>query len=1030
MNCRRRSSLLTGLGFGLALTGSARADDIDMYLQVAGAAGSPARIVLAVPGLPQVGEPLCADADASGCSDRLGAAVHRWLDLVGEGGAPGPDGLADADQAVAAGVPLPVFRGVRAVLSADAARAAFALSLDRLGRRVTAAGVDLEVALIAGQEEPQVAVPFQPIGTAEERYRLSAALAAAPALIADPLSGQLPPYPLQAVYDALEQYLLAPGGGDGPVVFPASGAVCAQLRLVNWVWEPPAETLSVPGSLPVPVASFFFAPAPDAQLHRLARQGGTAKALVIAEPDQLLHALETVFRLQWLAGGVAGDLSLMADRQDLSQWLNQAFLPMYEPGTGPRWAGNVKKYRLLAGQTRGDGGHLRDVYDNPALSLDDDQIRPEALSFWTDPDGSDLASDDPVARAVSGRDGAAVRRGGAGQRIPGFLAGPPPLINSEPGARRLFTEDPRNPGELLALDIPAAAALLAPYLDPEDRLTPDQIERLLAWIRGRDSFDEDRDGVQDEVRPWLMGAVIHSRPLAVNYGAREGSGRDAARPDMRLFFGAGDGFLRGVVNTDSLGRESGTESFAFLPLELLGAQWRLARNRPGEVPGPHYGLDGEPLAWIEDLDQDGNIEPSRGDRVTLFIGQRRGGSTLYAVDVSDPDRPVLSWKIRADSPGFEQLGLGFSTPRLVRLDRGAGNASMALVFGGGYHGGWSGSGRVGKDAGGGPDPVGNAVYVVDARTGTLIWKAVGPSAGDGSRGDWDTYLEPRLLDSIPSPVTTVDGDGNGYVDHAYVGDTGGRLWRVALTESSALEQPGGPPEGSWGLSLIADFGGEGADDRRFFHPPDYVAARDESGTYGGVLVASGNRAAPLGDGVSNFLYLVKDRTPPNGRSGEPPLVVPLKQEDLPDVTRPCGAPETDACPLPNLVAGWRLGLEARGEKAWSAVVTAGGVATLNSYVPPFPDQAASACTAPLGRGRSYLVYLRDGRSATALARRVNPPDIGLPYLETTLGPPTAILPTRRELLLPGGGANGELSIELPGRATWRESWRETGVDHP
>ncbi len=946
----------------LVLPRVGQSDDIDMFLQAAGGERAVARVVLIVPGLPE----------------------DRAEDLV----------------------------------------SALAAGLERLAARAEATAQQPQVALIGGQPEPRLLVPFGPLVAVDHRQAIIGQLAGLPPLLADPVSGELPDYPLAAVYREIEDYLLGRAEYSANTLPVGANERCVPLHLAHLVAGPTVATLpglELPAGVSV-VRAFFLALKTMPELDLLARQGGTLAALDLFQPDLLPAALETVFAHWREAKSVVAGVSRVVDQRDRGHWLEPVFMALYRPGVTPRWSGNLKKLQLPP-----DGsGALVDALGAGALSPATGRLLPEVLSFWTDPGERDVQAFNPARGEVRGRDGDSVERGGAGQRIPGFPADRPPLANADPGARQLFTEDPDNPGGMLPLDAGAAIPALSPFLDPGDVLDDADERRLLAWIRGLDSYDEDGDGQRQDARPWLLGDVIHSRPLVVNYGAREGSGYSAANPDIRVYFGSNDGLLRGVVNTYPDGRQSGTEAFAFLPLELLDLQASLAGNRVSDGPPHPYGLDGEPLAWIKDLDHDGNIEPSAGDGVYLYIGQRRGGSTLYALDVSDPDSPRLMWKLDAGTPGFEQLGLGFSTPRLARLDIGAGQPVMTLLFAGGYHGGWRDGQPLGKDAGRGADPVGNAIYVVDAQSGTLLWRAVGPSDRPISTGAWRTLPVAAMIHSIPSPLTPADGDGDGVVDRAYVGDSGGRLWRLELTQAAWLSEGELPATQHWRMALLGDFGGAGGEDRRFFHAPDFVAARDDSGAYGGVLLASGDRAHPLEREVQNYLYLVKDRVPVTGINGTVPVPETLDQASLPDVTALCATDSDLPCQPPDLAMGWRLRLEGEGEKAWSSVLTVSGVAGFNTYRPA--PLAGESCASPEGAGRSYMVYLADGRSATSAIHNINLPDIGTRYIEATEGPPAAQHPTERGLLLPGRGAGGKTEVELPGPVLWLESWREIGVD--
>jgi len=61
---------------------------------------------------------------------------------------------------------------------------------------------------------------------------------------------------------------------------------------------------------------------------------------------------------------------------------------------------------------------------------------------------------------------------------------------------------------------------------------------------------------------------------------------------------------------------------------------------------------------------------------------------------------------------------------------------------------------------------GNDVYIVNAKTGDLIWSA---SSGGNS-----------LQHSVPGDIRVLDLDRNGSIDRLYFGDTGGNIWRADL----------------------------------------------------------------------------------------------------------------------------------------------------------------------------------------------------------------------------------------------------------
>src|SRR5690606_41994634 len=92
----------------------------------------------------------------------------------------------------------------------------------------------------------------------------------------------------------------------------------------------------------------------------------------------------------------------------------------------------------------------------------------------------------------------------------------------------------------------------------------------------------------------------------------------------------------------------------------------------------NVGLDGTPTAYVIDHDSDGVIEPGDGDRIYLYIGQRRGGESIYAFDVTpsgilhDPSdlasiTPPFTSRTRSGDTRLERLTHTRSHPLLPRI---------------------------------------------------------------------------------------------------------------------------------------------------------------------------------------------------------------------------------------------------------------------------------------------------------------------------------------------------------------------------
>lgn len=556
-------------------------------------------------------------------------------------------------------------------------------------------------------------------------------------------------------------------------------------------------------------------------------------------------------------------------------------------------------------------------------------------------------------------------------------------------------------------------------------------------------------------RPWMMGAVLHSRPVAINYGRRNG----AATDDVRVVFGAADGYLRMVDD------RTGVETWGFMPQATMSNLRVLRENVPGSALP--YGVDGAPVVLIRDKvategankGKLGLIDADDGDRVLLFFGLRRGGSQYYALDVTNPDSPRLVWRLGPDglitagqtapaagtATQFEALGLAFSTPQVARIRLGvdASGATLAtpktrtvLIFGGGYNGGriagakvgkdlnnsrnTLASARVGRDDGDGSSDRGNAVFMIDAGTGELIWRAVRSSTASASysaTGGTRSYAHPMLADSIPSDFTVLDTDNDGFSDRFYVGDTGGRLWRGDFA---------GVQPSAWTLTPLASVGrhntgsGNLVNDRRIFFAPDYVPVRNKGNTQGSdlILFGTGDREDPLNLTTVNSFYALRDGDLVSGKAAAEIITAETDEAlaehaDFLDVTAAGGAARAD---ISNLTQkGYRVQFARSGEKHFSAPVTLAGNTTFTSYVPPDASAAGGRVCAPTeGTSRLYSLATRTGdprgiNNATQTDRDIRLAD-GLPgEVNTLAGTQQA--------------AGGKI-YAIPANDTYRASWRE------
>jgi type IV pilus assembly protein PilY1 len=770
------------------------------------------------------------------------------------------------------------------------------------------------------------------------------------------------------------------------------------------------------------VTSFFIAKQPQ-QVDAAASAGGTGTAIALTDdPQSVIDTIEDVFKQILSVSTTFVSASIPVNVFNRSEVLDNAYIALFQANENaqPEWVGNIKKLKLdiyrICQTFDTDGttcleyaNELRmiDALDQEAVSNLDGRINGNALTFWTNPNGYDLSDNIDTDLEVSGRDGRSVNRGGAGQQIPGFIlsSGAPGVVNwtNTSTGRRLFTV---SGSSLIDINYANIATLWPSLYDPASSystgLWPTVYEgsgnvvslsgnyavdsnyytqnptvsdtscktsfhtgdsgtttcfntryftighlasNLVAYIRGFDVRDDDGDGVAWETRRWVTGDPLHSRPLPINYGARDGSeGYTVANPDIRIIGGSNDGFVRMIKNTNADGSESGREMWAFMPPAVMAIQKQLMDNAAAGTPIHPYGTDGPISAYVKDID--GNIDPADGDRAWVYFGLRRGGRSYYALDVTNPDSPSFKWQLDHNSSGFSELGYTFSQPVLREANWGSGSRPVMIV-GGGYD--------LNKDipAIGTNDSMGNAVYIIDADTGELVWKVTGSGVSSSN-----TFVHPDMVDSIPSEATAIDSDNDGNIDRIYVGDTGGSVWRIDIT---------GTDRADWAASKILDLGrhyiSDLANDRRFFHAPDLVPARDSLGVYHAVVIGSGNRAHPLQTHTTDVMYMYKDR---NTGGPLPNDITTLNPEDLFDATDNCIQEVDVSCSATNeanLVNGWRLNLTEQGEKSLSAALTLRGVVYFSTYIPSTSASTFVSCGPNEGRGYLYAVALADARAA-------------------------------------------------------------------
>ncbi|MDP2419569.1 MAG: PilC/PilY family type IV pilus protein [Hydrogenophaga sp.] len=657
-------------------------------------------------------------------------------------------------------------------------------------------------------------------------------------------------------------------------------------------------------------------PSYPGHLSTLASKGG-GKYFESDNFADLKVAFSTILDEITAVNGVFASASLPVSVNTQGTYLNQVFVGMFrpQPDKTPRWMGNLKQYKFKAIQS-GGGYDLKLVGadDLSAINSNTGFITQCARSFWgpaTKPAtdywsyaGASLGTCTTLDTAGQSDypDGDVVEKGAAGYRL--RLGGQTPATR----AVKTCTGTP--------------CTTLADFNTTTSGLSSD----LVNWIRGQDVKDENGNSNTTEMRPSVHGDVVHSRPVAVDYGGTTG---------VVVFYGTNDGMLR-AINGNQSGTGAGNELWAFVAPEHAS---RFARIYDNDVKIDFPSLNNP--ATQKPYFFDGPVTAHKdGSTVWIFATQRRGGRMVYAFNVSTPASPSIKWRAgctgstdaSCTSTDFAGIGQTWSSPRVIRT-QAEGSTTPLLIFGGGYD--------TCDDTDNGTTnnsctaPKGNQVYVLNADTGALVKK-------------FDT------LRSVVGDVTVVR-NASGLAEYGYAADMGGNVYRIKMTGANTSD---------WSITRIAALGRntvpasstDGASARKFMYGPEVVVVPTRG--YNAVLLGSGDREHPLPTNtataaVQNYFYMLMDK--------------PTVASWLTDESTACGgtgvlchasllnieATSTATVPA-NLDGkkGWRMQLRSQEQVVTSAVALFGEV-TFSTHQPV--ATSTTSCTNSLGTARVYNV---------------------------------------------------------------------------
>lgn len=675
-----------------------------------------------------------------------------------------------------------------------------------------------------------------------------------------------------------------------------------------------------------------------ALLQSTALQGG-GKYFTATDADGLARVLKNILVEVQAVNSVFASVTLPVSVNVRGTYLNQVYMGVFRPDADamPRWIGNLKEYQLQLDSAT-NTLYLADVNGAVATNSASGFINPTAVSYWTHastfwshaPNGAGTSSDSP--------DGDVVEKGAAAQWLRGNFA-------SSQAGRKLYTCTGS-----CTVNSPLSAT---PFDSTNTAITQantgttdaTDLSNLIKWTRGQDLYDENLNTVTTDVRASIHGDVLHSRPAVVNYN------RHNDENDVFVFYGANDGIFHaiqgGQIQADGTpeSRRGGIEQWGFIPSELFGSLKRIRDNNVNiKSPNPSKPnfADGPIGIYQKDTNGDGKLTTIDNDQVKLYIGMRRGGRFVYALDVTDPTVPKFLWKRSSSNAGFSEIGQTWSLPR-PKTVRAFSNP--VIIMGGGYD-------APADDAlPQGTATMGRAIMMIDATNGDLLWQA-GPAPVGGTH----TTTVASMTRAIPGDVLALDKDGSGHVDRLYAADTGGNLWRVDVDDANPA---------NWKVTQLASLrnNADASNARKFLYAPDVVygsAGTNSTQPYDAILIGSGDREHPTEATVVNRFYMVKDTNLGLSVSNTFTTIVESELYDTTANLIQVGTNEEKATARAALDAarGWYVTF-GTGEKAVGGSVTVSGSVYFGTNK---PVSAETGACHNLGEARLYTLDYLTGAS--------------------------------------------------------------------
>ena len=297
---------------------------------------------------------------------------------------------------------------------------------------------------------------------------------------------------------------------------------------------------------------------------------------------------------------------------------------------------------------------------------------------------------------------------------------------------------------------------------------------MVNFLRGNNGFEDRASNVEGTVddriyrfRESILGDLVDSTPVYIgapkaNF-ADPGYGPDSTVGSFKtaqanragtIYVGANDGMLHAINAI------TGAERWAYVPTMVIDNMWKLADKNYGNGVNHSYYVDGDIV--VNDICVSNCTSPITAVWKTMLVGGLSGGGKGYfALDITNPNSPILLWEF--DETKDNDIGFSYGNPIITKKSDG----TWVVIVASGYN-------NITGD-----NPGKGYLYVLNATTGAKITKYATNTTANAST--------PSGLAKINAYI--IEAETNNETKFIYGGDLLGNLWRFDINAAESSSNP-------------------------------------------------------------------------------------------------------------------------------------------------------------------------------------------------------------------------------------------------